>query len=464
MLRKAWNANNSNDQAARGYPVCIAQLCSRSLADLFAARDLARLTHALPRIMRTSVLLPLLVGALIGLPTTQVEAAPAALPDYLDFQLQARSGIGPGFNLPPGASINSASVDLNDAGRVAVRVALPTGIPGDDFTRHLFVGDNGAGYVVSEGPTGSLVSDPRVAPNGIVWFAANFDGGNALAGIYRYDANDQSTVRVTALPVGTTFYEFPRGNGLGQIGYRASFGNVKAWVSYAGGGVQTHAVEPNPYSFVFTPSFDDNQVIAGKVTMAGTGFNRIITVDNHGGEVILARSSAENANSPYVSFDNSPTIAPTSGRVAFIATLAGNVRGVFRYDAPGTIVEIARTGTQGLGSIEFFGPAINDDGLVAFRGVDSTGKQAIFVGDDSTLRRVIGRGDLIDTDLGMGQIDQETPGSPAFSGGVAINAAGDIAFSPTLTPAGNNQIEWGTGVYVAHAGTQLIHANGFEGN
>ena len=414
--------------------------------------------------MRSLLLTSLVACALAGIPGDRVAAAPNALPDYLDFQLQARSGIGPGFNLPLGASINSATVDLNDAGRVTVRVALPTGIPGDDFTRHIFVGDNGAGYVVSEGPTGSLVSDPRVAPNGIVWFAANFEGGNALAGIYRYDSNDQSTLRVTALPAGTTFYEFARGNALGQVGYRASFGSSKAWVSYAGGSVQTHAAEPSPYSFLFTPSFDENQLIAGKVMLAGSGFNQIRTVDNHAVAVVLARSSAETAASPYVSFENSPAMSPTSGRVAFIATLAGGVRGVFRYDAPGSIVEIARTGTQGLGSIESFGPAINDDGLVAFRGVDSNGKQAIFVGDDSTLRRVIGRGDPIDTDLGMGQIDQETPGSPAFSGGVAINAAGDIAFSPTLTPLGNNQIEWGTGVYVAHAGTQLIHANGFEGN
>ncbi|MBK9656234.1 MAG: hypothetical protein IPO66_12515 [Rhodanobacteraceae bacterium] len=414
--------------------------------------------------MRSCLLPSLLACALTGVLADRATAAPNALPDYLDFQLQARSGIGPGFNLPLGASINSATVDLNDAGRVAVRVSLPTGIPGDDFTRHIFVGENGAGYVVSEGPTGSLVSDPRVAPNGIVWFAANFEGGNALAGIYRYDASDQSTVRVTALPAGTTFYEFPRGNALGQIGYRVSFGSSKAWVSYAGGSVQTHAAESGIYSFLFTPSFDENQVIAGKVTLAGSGFNQIRTVDNHAVAVILARSSAETAASPYVNFDNSPAISPTTGRVAFIATLAAGVRGVYRYDSPGNIVEIARTGTQGLGSIESFGPAINDDGLVAFRGVDSNGKQAIFVGDDSTLRRVIGRGDPIDTDLGLGQIDQETPGSPAFSGGVAINASGDIAFSPTLTPFGNNQIEWGTGVYVAHAGTQLIHASGFEGN
>jgi len=33
-----------------------------------------------------------------------------------------------------------------------------------------------------------------------------------------------------------------------------------------------------------------------------------------------------------------------------------------------------------------------------------------------------------------------------------------------LTPAGNNQVEWGTGVYIARAGAQQVYANGFEGN
>ena len=392
-----------------------------------------------------------------------------ALPDYLTFQLQARSTIGLGYNLPFNASINSATVDLNDAGRVVVRVTLPTGIPGDDFTRHIFVGENGGGFVVSEGPVGSLVSDPRVSPDGKVWFAANFQGGNTQAGIYRYNPDDLSTVRVTGLPLGTTFFTSPRGNAAGQIGYRADFATGKAWVSYSGSAAQTHAAEQtldagSPYSFLFTPSMDERQLIAGKVTLVAGGFNQIRTIDNHGLAVVLARTTAEDAQSPFSGFDNSPAIAPTSGQVAFIANLTAGGRGVYRYDGPGQIVEIARTGTQGLGSIESFGPAINDDGLVAFRGVDSNGKQAIFVGDDADLRRVIGRGDTINTDLGLGQIDQETPASPAFSGGVAINAAGDIAFSPTLTPAGNNQIEWGTGVYIARAGSQELFANGFEGN
>jgi len=400
----------------------------------------------------------------------QGQAATRALPDYLTFELQARSSPAGNFNLPSGASINSATVDLNDAGLLTIRVALPTGIPGDDFTRHVFVGSNGAGFVVSEGPVGSLVSDPRTSPDGKVWYAVNFQGGDPQAGIYRYDPNDLSTVRITGLPLGTSSYESPRANAAGQIGYRAGFASGRAWVSYAGGSVAVHAAEQSidagsPYSFLFTPSFDENRLIVGKVLLAANGFNQIRSIDDRAVTQVLVRSNAENG-SPYVAFDNSPALSPNSGRVAFIANLGSGsnpVRGVFRYDPPGSIVEIARTGTQGLSAIEFFGPAINDDGLVAFRGVDSNGQQAISVGDDSTLRRVIGRGDTIPTDLGLGQIDQETPTSPAFSGGVSINASGDIAFSPTLTPAGNNQIEWGTGVYIARAGTQLIHADGFEG-
>jgi hypothetical protein len=404
----------------------------------------------------------------LGMPSLLI-AATAALPEYPFFQLQARSNIGSGFNLPVGGSINSATVDLNDSGEVSVRVTLPTGIPGDDFTRHLFVGSNGAGFVVSEGPVGSLVSDPRVAPDGKVWFAVNFQGGDPQAGIYRYDPGDLSTIRVTGLPLGTSFYTSPRGNAAGQIGYRADFANGHAWVSFAGGSLEVHATEQSidamsPYSYLFTPSFDENRLIVGTVLLASNGFNQLRRIDNHGVATILAQSTAEVGSSPYVSFDNSPAVAPNTGRVAFIANLAAGVRGVFRYDGPGNIVEIARTGSNGLSAIEFFGPAINDDGLVVFRGVDSNGLQAIFVGDDAALRRVIGRGDPILCDLGLAQIDQEIPSSPAFSGGVAINASGDIAFSPTLTPFGDNQTEWGTGVYIARAGSQLILADGFEGN
>jgi hypothetical protein len=71
---------------------------------------------------------------------------------------------------------------------------------------------------------------------------------------------------------------------------------------------------------------------------------------------------------------------------------------VFRSDSPGNIVEIARSGDPGLSAVEFVAPSVNDDGLVAFRGVDSSARESIFVADDTDLRRVIGRGSFTSVD------------------------------------------------------------------
>ena len=55
-----------------------------------------------------------------------------------------------------------------------------------------------------------------------------------------------------------------------------------------------------------------------------------------------------------------------------------------------------------------------------------------------------------------------SPAGPVFGGGVAINARGDVAFTAALHPPGNNQEEWGTGVYVAYAEADVLFRNGFE--
>jgi hypothetical protein len=43
-----------------------------------------------------------------------------------------------------------------------------------------------------------------------------------------------------------------------------------------------------------------------------------------------------------------------------------------------------------------------------------------------------------------------------------LNADGDVAFSAALTPPDNDQIEWGTGLFVAYAAAAGIFADGFE--
>jgi hypothetical protein len=163
-----------------------------------------------------------------------------------------------------------------------------------------------------------------------------------------------------------------------------------------------------------------------------------------------------------LSFDNGAPIN-AAGQVAFIATIVGGTRVVRRVDANGLSVTLASAPSATLSSIEFFPPVLNDAGLVAFRGRDGTNRQAIFVADGTGVRTVVTRGDIVPSDLGNAWIDQNVPGDSAFSGAVAINANGDLAFAAALTPAGNNQVEWGTGLYVARAVVDVIFNDDFGG-
>ena len=82
-----------------------------------------------------------------------------------------------------------------------------------------------------------------------------------------------------------------------------------------------------------------------------------------------------------------------------------------------------------------------------------------FVGNGANLVKVATEHDVVPTDLGEGRIDQHD-GSVVMGGAPAINNAGDVAFIASLTPADNNQIEWGSGLFIAYG--SLLFADGFE--
>jgi hypothetical protein len=105
---------------------------------------------------------------------------------------------------------------------------------------------------------------------------------------------------------------------------------------------------------------------------------------------------------------------------------------------------------QGVTDIEYFPPDVNNSGLVVFRGRDASNLRAVFVSDGTNVRRVIGEHDIVPSDNGPARIDQNDS-SPVFGGAPTINDAGDVAFHCTLTPPENNQIDWGSAIYVARA-------------
>jgi hypothetical protein len=396
-------------------------------------------------------------------------SAAADVPTYSDFELQARTNLlvnDNGFNLPPGASFNSITVDMNDSAQVTFHVQV---VPGTN-SEGIWFGAAGDGEIVcySQNVEDAGTSDPKLNNAGAIVYRQR--DAPQQNGVYSCNSTTGVITRVTAGPLGASNWDTPEINGSGQIGYRAGFGSGQAFVSYASGAFAIHATEVgievgSPYDFLFSPSFDDLRRLTGVVSYAGTSFahREIRRFAADASSVSIADTEIDAPGFAYSSFDNSLS-ANTAGQVGFVATLTGGTRVVLRSDGT-TTTQIARVGVAGLTAIDAFAAAINASGLVAFRGSDANG-QAIFIGDGTTLRRVVGKGDAMSTDLGAAQIGQHDS-SPVFGGGIALNTRGDIAFTAALHPTGNNQQEWGTGVFVAYAdgGTPLpdpLFKNGFE--
>ena len=394
--------------------------------------------------------------ALVILAATVVAAD---LPNYGDnLELQVRSNIVDGFNLPPNSSFNSKTPSLSGTGQIAVSLGI---VAGDVNTVGLWFGGSGTGSVVWTDGGGAIISDCSLNNAGLVVFPLVLASPD---GLYFYDDSNGSSGLLTTKPIGTSAWTGAEVNVSGQTAYRASFSGQHGWVSYDGEtNPPYHALEvglepTSPYWYLYTPSFNDQRLIAGKTSLAANhDADQIIVCDQAGDCTVLVEDVDSNAGSPYASFANSVSLTNT-GRVAFIAGLVGGGSGVFLTDGS-TTVTIATTGMPEISSIDAFGPSANDHGQVVFRAFDSAGLLAVFVGDGVDLARVATEHDVVPTDLGDGRIDQHD-GSVVLGGAPDINNAGDVAFIAALTPADNNQIEWGSGLFIAYG--SLIFADGFE--
>jgi hypothetical protein len=413
---------------------------------------------------------PLLPAALSLVLLIAPTSRAAELPVDYTHQLEARTNLlvnDPGFNLPPGASFNSVSAHLNAARQVTFRVQV---VPGTG-AEGIWFGAEGSGTLVcfGEDNADAILSDPRVNAQGIIVYRQSF-GSAAGNGLQRCDPAAPPAVRLSS-QLGTTDWGSPEIDDAGMVGYRAGFNGPQAWVSRDPAGtfavhVADLGADPaSPYDFLFSPTLDSDRRMVGVVRRAPAGglpqFSELRRFAADGSSELLARSRAGDPESPIQTFDSTAPATNAAGQVAFAASLVGGGRAVFRVDA-GALVEIARTGAGGITTIDFFGPAIDAVGRVVFRGRDAGGR-ALFVGNGQALRRVIGQGDRVMTDLGVAQLGQDNPSSEIFSGRPNVNPQGDIAYIAGLHPEGNNQVEWGTGVFVARADADALFRSGFEG-
>jgi hypothetical protein len=419
---------------------------------------------------------PLISGVLLTVLAVGFADAPADVPDHFRFELQARTNLlvnDPGWNLPPGSSFNSISASINNAGKVAFPVQIVP-INGDQSNTGvgLWVGSHAIGEIVAlhELPVDGISDRASINADGKVAYYTYEDGSSYRLRVFS-EQTGLSTI-VSTLPLAPTSFNGHVINDTGVIGYRAGLGSGYGLASTGAGSSLLHIVDANieagPYAYIYTPSMNAQRLIACKVSIGDFNHNEIRSFASDGSYTTLAVDSATAAGSPYNRFDNGLAYND-SGQVAVALRLeAGNVRAIYRFTPNGSgvdAVEIAHVEAAGtIRGIESFSPAMNNNGLVVFRAMDVNG-QAIYAGDGTNLIRVIGKEDPVATDLGPGRIGQhiDDPTSwPIFSGAPTVNDNVDIAFIAALHPDGDNQIEWGSGVFVAYAVGDAIFSSGFD--
>ncbi len=399
-----------------------------------------------------------------------IAAAPAAadVPDWNDVELQARSNLivnDNGWNVPPGTSFNSISANLNDAGMLSFTAGV---VPIDgDLSRTgagIWFGGHGSGRFVavhessSADPEATMIISDRPGINLHGWLAyyTSDDGGPYT--LRRYNPLTDTSATVSVLPLTPSSFANPNIGSDRSIAFKARLG-MGYGIGIAGVNPgELYAVDNNvdaasPYAYVYSPASNDAQRIAVKLSTSDYDHNEIRLFSGLNESQTVAVDSATDAGSPFQKFDNGLALNQHGAVAVALTLIDGGARAVYRFtptESGYEATEIARVDATGpVRAIDAFAPAINDAGLVVFRGEDAAG-QAIFAGDGTSLARVIGKGDLVATDLGAGQIGQHDS-SPIFSGAPAVNGFGDIAFVAGLHPQGDNQVEWGSGVFVAYA-------------
>lgn len=408
-------------------------------------------------------------------------ALSAQPPEYGDPQLQARSNLlvnDEGWNLPPGSSFNSITPSINAGGWVAfpVQVVPIPGQPGQSGVG-IWLGRDGDGAIVrrhDEVAGNEAWIGSQVGLNDLGEIAYILHAGGTNYAFWLFDPKNGHSQPVGLLPLTPSSLSNVSLSNSRVLGYQGQFGSGRGFASTAAFALpsdsQVHvfdnSLDPgSAYNFLYSPSMNGQRVIAGKVNVGvGPDFSRaeirLFPVDGSSTRVVADRNL--DPDSPFSAFDNSLAINDQGAVALGVRLFAGSIRAVYRFHGS-EAVEIARAGAGPILDIDFFPPAISEDGLVAFRARDAHG-QAVYVGDGISLRRVIGNGDSIETDLGAGQLGQHDS-SPVFGGAPGMNRFGDVVVAAGLHPAGNNQIEWGTGIIVVPAlvDDDRIFADGFEG-
>ena len=406
--------------------------------------------------------------AVLGMLTLAAPAF-AELPNYT-YQLQARTNLlgneGGAYNVEPGNLLpGSLHVPITLDRQTAFRLAItPEG------RRAVWWGRSGQGsriYLLPDLGPDVLLGDPGLNSNTNIAFAVAGATPSTNNGIYLLKASTPSQVSIVREPPGATDWGALVLNESGQLGFRATISGTRVYVLLTpktGGGFDTRLLAKEKaydatgtYEFLYSPTLNDRGQMAGVgdlLPAATEYFQELRIFNSNGSSTRIVQSRGQSASSPIFRFASVAPALNNNGQVAFLGVAKSatntNLTTLWLWDGAALRV-LAQDGQGELGSIEFFPPDMNDSGLVVFRAFDSAGKRAVWVTDGVLLKRVVAEHQILPSDLGEARVDQETANNPVFAGAPMINARGDVSFVTGLAPPDNDQVEWGTAIYIARS-------------
>ncbi|WP_154402114.1 choice-of-anchor tandem repeat NxxGxxAF-containing protein [Ornithinimicrobium cavernae] len=411
--------------------------------------------------LRRSFTTVLGVAPLVTALVAALGAAPMDTPGdpYSDTELQARTNLlanDAGHNLPPGSSFNSITPQINATAEVSFRVQYVAGLDPTVGRPGVWFGSAGQGEIVHTGDEGGTIPGEAIL-NDHGDIAFTLGGGGVDNMLYLYDADAGTASRVGTAPVLPNSYSSAAVDNDGNIGFQASFSAGRALAALRDGtGVfyaSDRGLDPeSPFTYFYTAQYNHAGQIAVKVSTSDDKVTaqELRVFEPDGSSSVLLANQAVDPQSPYKKFDNSIAVNDEGVIAAVAERVSDGAKVVVRTDGE-TVTEIAAESADGpVRTIEYFRPDINNAGQVVFRAVGPAG-QVIYVGDGGDLVEVAAKGDVVATDLGTAQLGQHNT-SPVFGGGPTINDRGDVAFAAGVHPEGDNQVEWGTGVFVAYGG------------
>lgn len=391
-------------------------------------------------------------------------ALTTSLPDYKT-ELLARTNGGSTYNLPQYAMVNSASPSINDAGEVAFTVASAGMSQAGDHSQQSAIWlkkrKEMDGRVVYFSPPEKMLSDSKMLERGDVLFS-QYDELSS-DGLFVFAASTQSTQNVLATK-NTRAVNYPQAIGGSYVFRSTDPENNRSFIESRGDEIFQVATEDEGYSYLFGPQVNERSQwvfkarLGEKHNYAEDAKDQIILLTPHFtalGEksyqkTVVAHDSDSDALSPYKSFDNSPAIADT-GFVVFTAQLKDRTRMIVAVK-DGIHFPVVREGENDISQLEVFSPQINDHGFVVFRAKDKKGLRGIYLANPFSLspqvKRLLGEGDAILTDQGMGAILRRD-GFPGFGGNVDINNHNEIVVS-TVVATENQKWIFGTAIYKLH--------------